>query len=200
MTAPNPSHDTPENAAEKTTETGTGGDANLGTCPWCQTPVPPHTGRGRPRVWCSDQCRRDAHNARKAARAGAVGMQVIRQTRTVEKTVKVPVYEHRNPYVSTPAAVDIDDHDITLHVLTDPALLARILDSFAAGLDPRLADRNLTGPLHESALRLAPLLDDYCRTATAPPPEPAGPDTETAGLSRQQRRAQQRSRAKNTRP
>ncbi|WKK14789.1 hypothetical protein QYN14_26465 (plasmid) [Rhodococcus ruber] len=79
-------------------------------------------------------------------------------------------------------------------------LLARILDSFAAGLGPRLNGRQLSGRLHESALRLAPLLDDYRRRATPPPPEPVAPDVEAAGLSRQQRRAQQRLHAKQGRP
>ena len=150
-------------------------------------------------MWCTDQCRRDAHSARKAARAGAVGMTVIRQTRTVEKTVKVPVYEHRNPYAPFASIDHLDDDDLVLHVLTDPALLAKILDSFAAGLGPRLNDRQLTGPLHESALRLAPLLEDYRDRVTPPPPEPATSNHETAGLSRQQRRALQRNAGKSRR-
>lgn len=46
------------------------------------------------RVWCSDQCRRDAHHARKAARDGVVGMHVIRQTETVSPpTPPVPATE-----------------------------------------------------------------------------------------------------------
>ncbi|WP_427286794.1 hypothetical protein [Bacillus tropicus] len=151
-------------------------------------------------MWCSDQCRRDAHGARKAARAGAVGMTVIRQTRTVEKTVKVPVYEHRNPYAPVTSIDHLDDDDLVLHVLTDARLLAKILDSFAAGLGPRLNGRQLTGRLHESALRLAPLLEDYRDRATPPPPESAASHHETAGLSRQQRRAKQRLHAKNNRP
>lgn len=193
MTAPVPSRDTAEDPAENTAGTGIEGDADPGICPWCRTPVPAHAGRGRPRIWCSDQCRRDAHGARKAARAGAVGIRVVRQTRTVEKTVKVPVHEHRNPYAPTTAVGDLDDHELVLRVLTDAALLARILDSFAAGLGPRLGGRTLTGPLHESALRLAPLLDDYRRHTT---PEQVDPNAGTAGLSRQQRRAHERRQAK----
>ncbi|MBM4481129.1 hypothetical protein GTA07_11635 [Rhodococcus hoagii] len=84
-----------------------------------------------------------------------------------------------------------------MHVLRNPDLLAKILDSFSAGLGPRLTGRQLTGPLHEAALRLAPRLDDYRRHATPPPPEPAASRADTAGLSRQQRRALDRLQAKN---
>lgn len=28
------------------------------TCAGCGTPLPPQSGRGRPRKWCSDKCRR----------------------------------------------------------------------------------------------------------------------------------------------
>ncbi|WP_139277917.1 hypothetical protein [Rhodococcus marinonascens] len=53
-------------------------------CPWCgKQVVQPATGRRR--VWCADQCRRAAHSARQAARAGQVGMTVIRQRVEVEK-------------------------------------------------------------------------------------------------------------------
>ncbi|NKS04700.1 hypothetical protein GS528_28020 [Rhodococcus hoagii] len=141
--------------------------------------------------------RRDAHNARKAARAGAVGMKVIRQTRTIEKPVPVPVVEYRDPPPTATPARYLDDHDIAMHVLRNPDLLAKILDSFSAGLGPRLTGRQLTGPLHEAALRLAPRLDDYRRHATPPPPEPAASRADTAGLSRQQRRALDRLQAKN---
>ena len=192
MTIPELSHESPDTADENTADSRDDAAADPGICPWCQQPVPGHSGRGRPRVWCSDQCRRDAHCARKAARAGAVGMTVIRQTRTVEKTVKVPVYEHRNPYAPVTPIDHLDDDDLVLHVLTDARLLAQILDSFAAGLGPRLNGRQLTGPLHESALRLAPLLEDYRDRVTPPPPESAVSHDEMAGLSRQQRRARQR--------
>lgn len=190
MTIPELSHEIPGTADESAADSRDDSAADPGICPWCQQPVPGHSGRGRPRVWCSDQCRRDAHSARKAARAGAVGMTVIRQTRTVEKPVKVPVIEYRDP---TPTAARyIDEHDLVLHVLSDARLLAKILDSFAAGLGPRLNGRQLTGRLHESALRLVPLLEDYRDRVTPPSPETPASGTETAGLSRQQRRARQR--------
>lgn len=197
MTIPDVSHENPDTADETTTDPRDDAAADPGICPWCQQPVPGPSGRGRPRVWCSDQCRRDAHSARKAARAGAVGMTVIRQTRTVEKSVKVPVIEYRDPPPTVTPARYIDEHDLVLHVLSDARLLAQILDSFAAGLGPQLNGRTLAGRLHESALRLAPLLEDYSRHTTMPPPEPAASSPNTAGLSRQQRRALQRNAGKN---
>ncbi len=91
-----------------------------------------------------------------------------RQTRTVEKTVKVPIYEFRNPYAPITTIVHLDEHDLVLHVLTDPALLTKILDSFAAGPGPRLNGRQLTGPLHEVR---APLLENDHDHVTPPPPK-----------------------------
>ncbi|NKS78110.1 hypothetical protein GS539_20210 [Rhodococcus hoagii] len=196
MTAPEPSHENTENAATNPPDPRNGEAADPGICPWCQTPVPAQSGRGRPRVWCSDQCRRDAHNARKAARAGAVGIQVIRQTRTVEKPVPVPVVEYRDPPPTATPARYLDSHDVAMHVMQNPDLLAKILNFFSAGLGPRLTDQQLPGPLHEAVLRIAPRLDDYRRHATPPPPEPAASRADTAGLSRQQRRALDRLQAK----
>ena len=43
------------------------------TCPACGRPVA-QSGRGRPRVWCSDRCRRLASDARRAERLGYVGV------------------------------------------------------------------------------------------------------------------------------
>ncbi len=198
MTIPELSHESPGTADEHAADSRDDTAADPGICPWCRQQIPEHSGRGRPRVWCSDQCRRDAHSARKAARAGAVGMTVIRQTRTVDKPVKVPVIEYRDPPPTVTPALYIDEHDLVLHVLADARLLAQILDSFAAGLGPRWNGRQLTGRLHESALRLAPLLEDYHDRVT--PPDPATSHHGTAGLSRQQRRAKQRLHAKNNRP
>ncbi|WP_137726518.1 hypothetical protein [Prescottella subtropica] len=196
MNTPSSSHENTETTGGNTANTRDDDGADPGICPWCQQPVPAHVGRGRPRVWCSDQCRRDAHSARKAARTGAVGIQVIRQTRTIEKPVPMPVVEYRDPSPTATPARYLDDHDIAMHVLRNSDLLAKILDSFSAGLGPRLTGRQLTGPLHEAALRLAPRLDDYRRNVTPKPPEPAASRADTAGLSRQQRRALERLQAK----
>jgi hypothetical protein len=199
MTTPEPSHENTENATVDPADRRTDEDADPGTCPWCQTPVPAQPGRGRPRVWCSDQCRRDAHNARKAARAGAVGMQVIRQTRIIEKPVPVPAVEYRDPPPTATPARHLDDHDVASHVLRNPDLLAKILDMFSAGLRSLPPSRELTAPLHESVLRIAPRLDDYRRHTTPPPLKSVSPGADTAGMSRQQRRALDRRQSKKPR-
>ncbi|WP_137726462.1 hypothetical protein [Prescottella subtropica] len=200
MNAPESSHENTENPAPTPADRSDGEDADPGICPWCRRPVPARSGRGRPRVWCSDQCRRDAHGARKAARAGAVGMRVVRQTRTIEKPVPVPVVEYREPPVAATPAHHLDSHDVAMHVMRNPDLLAKILNSFAAGLRSLPAGRELTGPLHDAARRLAPYLDDYRRHTTPPPPKPAPTRSGDTGLSRQQRRALQRQDAKTNHP
>ncbi|TQF65300.1 hypothetical protein FK531_22030 [Rhodococcus spelaei] len=187
MSSPPPPHEITENADADGPDARIGEAADPGTCPWCQAPIAPPAGRGRPRVWCSDQCRRDAHNARKAARTGAVGVRVIRQTRTVEVPTKT---EYR--YVERPRTAPgyVDPADALLAVTHSPELVARVMRTLTANLGPRSVDRQLPDPMHEAALDLAPLLADYVRRTTAPlPEEPA--------LSRQQRRALQRNAGKN---
>ena len=162
-----------------------------GICPWCQSAITPPT-RGRPRVWCSDQCRRDAHNARRAARAGVVGMQVIRQTRTVA-TPPPPVQPTEN--LST-ASETFDPAEALLHVTHSPELIARVLRVVTANLGPRSIDRQLPGPMHDAAVELAPLLADYIRRTSVPAAEATPENGAAAALSRQQRRPLQRSTGK----
>lgn len=50
-------------------------------CPWCTGPVAPKPGRGRPPVYCSDQCRRYAYEHRRAAQRESQPVRII-----VEKT------------------------------------------------------------------------------------------------------------------
>ncbi len=97
--------------------------------------------------------------------------------------------------VTSPRA-PLDSHDVAMHVMRNPDVLAKILDFFSAGLGPRLTGQQLPTPLHEAALRLAPRLDDYRRHTTPPPPEAAVSSIDTAGMSRQQRRALERLQAK----
>lgn len=40
--------------------------------------MPQRAGRGRPAVWCSQRCRRAAYEARRAAREGAKGVELVR--------------------------------------------------------------------------------------------------------------------------
>ncbi|GAA3133415.1 hypothetical protein GCM10020255_007850 [Rhodococcus baikonurensis] len=141
-------------------------------------------------MWCSDQCRRNAHNARKAARAGVVGMRVIRQTETVAprphpcSRPKDPApHPRRSTRRRAPAR----------HPL--PELIARVLRVVTANLGPRSIDRQLPGPMHDAAVELAPLLADYIRR-TSVPAEATPENGAAAALSRQQRRPLQRSTGK----
>lgn len=68
-------------------------------CPRCHAAVV-STGRGRPRTWCSDQCRKLASEERRAAERGAVGLDVYRVV--VEKPVREIV---RTP--TMPAAINL---------------------------------------------------------------------------------------------
>ncbi|MBX4171949.1 hypothetical protein AB0P13_26520 [Rhodococcus pyridinivorans] len=180
MTTPPTPTDSPATSAD---------DADPGMCPWCANPVPQHAGAGRPRVWCSDQCRRDAYSARKASRSGAVGVKVVRQTRIVEKPVEVRVPDWRETVPSTPARY-LEDHEVVEHVIRHPELLARVLESFSGSIAfRRHPEREYPPPLHKAAVQLAHYLDQYLRETAPPPPE-------TAGLSRQQRRALERKKAK----
>lgn len=50
----------------------------VGTCPRCGIEVPRSaSGRGRPRVWCSQRCRRAAYEERRAAANGAIASEVV---------------------------------------------------------------------------------------------------------------------------
>ena len=191
MTGPNPSLDDTENAPSPELVAPLEEAGDRGICPWCKNAIPV-SGRGRPRVWCSDQCRRDAHTARKAARAGVVGMQVIRQTKIVESPPP--------PVRASVSFETIDTAEAMAYISGSPELLALAMRVFAAGLGPRLLGRQLSEPLHAAALQLAPLLNDYVRRTSPPPPAESRPDTsEPAALSRQQRRALQRSTGKGQR-
>lgn len=143
-------------------------------------------------MWCSDQCRRDAHNARKAARAGVVGMQVIRQAETVA-TPPPSVQPTERPGA---ASETFDPTEALLHVTHSPELIARVLRVVTANLGPRSVDRQLPGPMHDAAVELAPLLADYIRRCSAPAAEMTPETGAAAALSRQQRRALQRSTGK----
>jgi len=47
-----------------------------GTCPRCGTPVPQRA-TGRPATWCSHSCRRAAYEERRAARTGAIAVELV---------------------------------------------------------------------------------------------------------------------------
>jgi hypothetical protein len=47
-----------------------------GRCLRCNNPLPVSRG-GRPRVWCSQRCRRAAYEERRAAASGAIAVRVV---------------------------------------------------------------------------------------------------------------------------
>ena len=53
-------------------------------CPRCGSPVPIYIGGRRP-VWCSQNCRRAAYEERRAARNGAIGLEVIQRIEHIER-------------------------------------------------------------------------------------------------------------------
>lgn len=66
-------------------------------CPRCASPILPNaSGRGRPRVWCSQQCRRAAYEERRAAAAGAIAKEIVVRrvepswTETIERVLQSP--------------------------------------------------------------------------------------------------------------
>lgn len=54
-----------------------------GVCPRCGSPLK-RRDTGRPPVWCSQRCRRAAYEERRAAAAGAIGLEVIDRVETVD--------------------------------------------------------------------------------------------------------------------
>lgn len=118
-------------------------------------------------------------------------MKVVRQTRTMEKKIPVPVPDWRESSASATLAQPLDDHDVVLRVLSDPEMVAKVFDSFSASLSRRRPGQQFVEPLHSSMLQLAGYLDSYRRDVV--------PESEAAGLSRQQRRALQRQMSKKDR-
>jgi endogenous inhibitor of DNA gyrase (YacG/DUF329 family) len=55
------------------------------TCPRCGTELVTQP-RGRPRIWCTDRCRKLASEEHRAAERGAIGLQI--HDRIVEKQVR----------------------------------------------------------------------------------------------------------------
>jgi hypothetical protein len=75
---------------ETSSSVGSTQDAAKGTCPRCGHSIT-QTGRGRPRTWCSQSCRRAAYEERRAAASGAVALRVIRHTMIEEHPLGVCV-------------------------------------------------------------------------------------------------------------
>jgi hypothetical protein len=52
-------------------------DQGSGRCEWCRRPLPPRTGPGRPRRFCSHACRQRDYEARRRAGELALGDQEL---------------------------------------------------------------------------------------------------------------------------
>ncbi|NKT66426.1 hypothetical protein GS784_25120 [Rhodococcus hoagii] len=201
MTTPEPSHENTENATVDPADHRTDEDAD------------PEPARGaRPRFQHSRggvgrECgaRINAAAATPTTPAGRARrrrrMQVIRQTRTIEKPVPVPAVEYRVP---PPTATPARHSTTTMSRPTsyaNPDLLAKILDMFSAGLRSLPPGRELapvpcTSPSSASPLRL----DDYRRHTPPPPPKSvsSGADSRRA-VAAATRRALDRRQAKKPR-
>jgi hypothetical protein len=111
--------------------------SNRSVCPRCRAELPAAVGRGRPRLWCSQVCRRAAYEERRAARSGAVGLRVERVVERVEKPVVRIEYRDRIVEVTAPAP---DPAQAAAIVLTSPRACRVVLDG--------LADAATLGMLH----------------------------------------------------
>ena len=65
--------------------------ASASLCARCRRPLEAVAGRGRPRVWCSQACRRAAYEERRAARNGAIAIRVEVREKIIERRVRVMV-------------------------------------------------------------------------------------------------------------
>jgi hypothetical protein len=94
-------------------------------CPRCGALIEAASGRGRPRLWCSQRCRRGAYEERRAAQNGAIAVRI----EVVEKTVKKVLYRERDRAV---AASSPSPQDAIQALLNSPHACAILLDSLAA--------------------------------------------------------------------
>lgn len=80
-------------------------------CPRCGTEIPPPEGRGRPRLWCSTECRRLAFEARRAARDNGRAVEI-------QEEIRERIVERSRP-LSPDGAVDrvLEDQEATMRLL-----------------------------------------------------------------------------------
>jgi len=112
---------------------------NQPVCPRCRAELPAAVGRGRPRLWCSQACRRAAYEERRAARSGAIGLRIERVVERLEK----PVWcvEYRDRIIEQPAQPP-DPADAAAIVLASPRACRTVLEG--------LADAAAAGALNRS--------------------------------------------------
>lgn len=88
----------PRESAERRAAPATKSAAAGTVCPRCGDPISPSpSGRGRPRRWCSQRCRRAAYEERRAAANGAIATEIVVQqveppwAATLERVLESPV-------------------------------------------------------------------------------------------------------------
>lgn len=119
-------------------------------CPRCDREIESNTsalhGRGRPRKWCSDECRKLASEERRAAERGVVAVELRERVVEVEKVVHRPA--------TTAASID--------RVLDDDQALQKLLNTLRHRIKEGTyrpgGDRNMTWVLQRLTAPVADLL------------------------------------------
>lgn len=114
-------------------------------CPRCGDSLPPvfEPSRGRRRVWCSDGCRRAAHNERQAAQRAGLAVKVVEVPRATP-TVQVPVIVPR----------DLTSNELAVQALDNPQALRFLLQQ----LTEQASKKKLDKSVRTEALALARVL------------------------------------------
>ncbi|BAH47257.1 hypothetical protein [Rhodococcus opacus] len=136
-------------------------------CPRCDREIESNTsavhGRGRPRKWCSDECRKLASEERRAAERGIVAVELRERVVEVEKVVHRPA--------TTAASIDrVLDDDQALQKLLN-TLRHRIKEgTYRPNRDPGTAMwmlQRLTAPVADLLAQI------HSSAGTTPPMDPA---------------------------
>ena len=126
-------------------------------CPRCRAELPAAVGRGRPRLWCSQTCRRAAYEERRAARSGAIGLRVERVVERVEKRVWCVEYRDRIIEIVAPQS---DPASAAAIVLTSPHACRTVLDGLADAVAAGALHRGEHNTTVRAAARLLTALQD----------------------------------------
>ncbi len=101
---------------------------------------------GRPRIWCSQRCRRAAYEERRAARNGAVAVRLEVVEKRVEKIIERVRVETKTTRPTPVEAVQI--------VLTSPRACRTVLESLAADATAGRLNAGAHSPTIRAAVEL----------------------------------------------
>ena len=127
-------------------------------CARCHRDLPPNGSRGRPRIWCSQACRRAAYEERRAARNGAIAVRVEIREKLVERRVRVVEYQDR---VTAEARAKQPSAAAVATVLASPRSCRTVLEELAN----RARSGTLNGGEHAPTVRAAMTLLHALRDA-----------------------------------